>query len=211
MSNKDVNKNLSTVGLLCLILAILSIVAFVTGIASWFISFVTYINMAVLAVIMVLMIIGGVFVGKAGDTLNDDNARGFRTKIIIAVILVFVGFILIGVGFATIWATATGQTGLNPGSPEAIQIYVTYGILILVGIVLIIVGAVFEILAWGKLKRFFDSKLAMFPEDIGKSAKTGSFLCQLGAIFNITFILAPIGAILKVVGYFMLSKLKDLE
>ena len=75
---------------------------------------------------------------------------------------------------------------------------------------MIIVGAVFEIIAWGQLKRFFDSNLAMFPEDIGKSAKTGSFLCQLGAIFNITFILAPVGAILKVVGYFMLFKLKKL-
>jgi len=151
-----------------------------------------------------------VFVGKAGDNLNDDNARIFRTKIIVAVILVFVAMILIGVSITTIIVTATGQTPLDPGSPEAIGIYVTYGIMILAGIAMIIVGAVFEIIAWGQLKRFFDSKLAMFPEDIGKSAKTGSFLCQLGAIFNITFILAPVGAILKVVGYFMLFKLKKL-
>ena len=210
MSNEAANKNLATFGLLSLILAIFSIIAFVTGIVSWIFSFVTYINWGVLGIIMVLLIIGGVFVGKAGDNLNDDNARIFRTKIIVAVILVFVAMILIGVSIATIIVTATGQTPLDPGSPEAIGIYVTYGIMILAGIAMIIVGAVFEIIAWGKLKRFFDSKLAMFPEDIGKSAKTGAFLCQLGAIFNITFILAPVGAILKVVGYFMLFKLKKL-
>ncbi len=210
MSNEAANKNLATFGLLSLILAIFSIIAVVTGILTWFLSFLTYINWGVQGTIMVLIIIGGVFVGKAGDNLNDDLAREFRTKIIIAVILVFVGMILIGVGIAAIIVTATGQTPLDPGSPEAIGIYVTNGIMILAGLVMIIVGAVFEIIAWGKLKRFFDSKLAMFPEDIGKSAKTGAFLCQLGAIFNITFILAPVGAILKVVGYFMLFKLKKL-
>jgi len=51
----------------------------------------------------------------------------------------------------------------------------------------------------------------MFPEKIGKSAKTGASLLMIGAIFNLTIILAVVGFILLVIGFFKLSALKNFK
>ncbi len=202
----EANKNFATFGLICLILAILSLVAVVVSILAMFVSAVVYVSWGVQIVILVLIIIGALMVGKAGSALNNDNLLTFRTYIIIGTVMIFVGSILIPIGINTIVARATSE---GAGTPEAIQVYVTWGIIILVGLIMIIVGGVLNIIAWGRLKRFFDANMSMFSGDIGKSAKTGAFLCQLGAIFFLTFILAIVGFILSVIGYFMLSKLRN--
>ena len=205
------NKNFAQFGMYCLILAILSLVAFIFGIGGMFVTVLQYVNWVVQLVIIVVIILAIIAIGKAGNELKNENVLGFRNFIVIAIILVTIGLILLGVGIGMILTTATGQTSLDPGSPEAIQIYITWGILILVGLIMIIIGAILEIFAWGKLKRFFINNMSMFPDNIGSSAKTGATLCQIGAILNLTIILAFIGWILKVIGYFMLSKLKELK
>ena len=193
-----------------LILAILSLISFVLGVIAYVIPAVQYVNWAFLVVSIVVLILALGNIKTAGEALdNNANLSSFRSKIIVALILALIGTIFITVGLASIYAII--NSGIDLGSPEAIQGYISFGILILIGIVVLVVGAVFEIIAWGSLRDFFKNNLSKFPEGIGKNAETGCFLMKLGAIFILTFILAVVGFILRVIGYFMMSKLKDLE
>ncbi len=206
----EVNKEFSEFGSKMLILAILALISFVLGVIAYVIPAVQYVNWAVLVVSIVILIIALGNIKTAGEALdNNEKLSSFRSKIIVALILALIGTIFITVGLASIYAII--NSGIDLGSPEAIQGYISFGILILIGIVVLVVGAVFEIIAWGSLRDFFKNNLSMFPEGIGKNAETGCFLMKLGAIFNLTLILALIGFILRVIGYFKLSKLKDLE
>ena len=205
----EVNKEFSEFGNKMLILAILSLISFVLGIIAYAIPAVQYVNWAFLVVSIVVLILALGNIKTAGEALdNNEKLSSFRSKIIVALILALIGTIFVTIGWLTILAIVEGP---DPGSPAAIQGYISFGILILIGIVILIVGGVFEIIAWGSLRDFFKNNLSKFPEGIGKNAETGCYLMKLGAIFNLTFILAVIGFILRVIGYFMLSKLKDLD
>ncbi len=204
----DANKDFSDFGKKALILAILYLISFILGISAMFVVALSYVNLVIAVVIIVFLILAASSIGKAGDKLNNKKLRSFRTRIIVAVILISLGAIMITVGFAVIFATIQGD---DPGGTEAVQTYITYGIIALIGIIISIIGAVFELLAWIDMKGFFGDNLSKFPEDIGKSAKTGALLCMIGAIFTLTFILAFLGYLLRAIGYFMLAKLKDLE
>ena len=216
MSNADANKNLATFGLLCLILALLSLVAVFVRIIGSFVLFllvfVIYFIMVLQIGIYVLIIIAAVMVGKVGSGLNNDNLLTFRTYIIIGSVLKLAGSVLLTfIGPIGINAIVARATSPGSGTPEAIAVYVTWGIILLSFLIMIIVGGVLNIIAWGRLKRFFDANMAMFSEEIGKSAKTGAFICQIGEIFFLTFFLVIIGFISNVIGYFMLSKLKNVK
>ncbi len=204
----DANKDFADFGNKSLILAILYLISFILGIIAMVVAEVAYVNFVFFIVIIVFLIIAAGSIGKAGDKLNNDDLRSFRTRIIVAVILLSLGIIMATVGFAVIVATIQSD---DPGSPEAVTTYVAFGIIALIGIIIIIVGAIFELLAWTDMKGFFRDNLSMFPEDIGKSAQMGALLCMIGAILSLTFILAFLGSLLRAIGYFMLAKLKDLE
>jgi len=204
----DANKDFSEFGKKALILAILYLIAFILALIGWANRWVSYASLVVLIVILVFLIIAVGSIGKAGSKLNNEDLRSFRTRIIVAAILVTLGLILATVGYSVIMFTV--QTD-EPGSSAAIVNYIIFGILLLIGIILLIIGAIFELLAWTDMKGFFRDNLSMFPEDVGKSAQTGSLLCMIGAILTLTFVLAPFGYLLRAIGYFMLMKLKDLE
>ena len=204
----DANKDFAEFGKKSLILAILYFISFIIGIIAIAVSEAGYVNMVIGIVIIVFLIIAAGSVGKAGDKLNNDDLKSFRTRIIVSVILVTLGIIMATVAFSIIMATIQGP---DPGSPEAVTMYITFGIVALIGIVIIIIGAIFELLAWTDLKGFFRDNVGKFPEDIGKSAQTGALLGMIGAILTLTFILAFLGSLLRAIGYFMLAKLKDLE
>ena len=204
----DANKDFSDFGNKSLILAILYLIAFILALIGWANRWVSYAGLVVIIVIMVFLIIATDSVGKAGKKLNNEDLRSFRSRILVAAILVTLGLILATVGYSVIIFTL--QTD-DPGSSAAIGNYIIFGILLLIGIILLIVGAIFELLAWTDMKGFFDDNLSKFPEDIGNSAKTGSLLCMIGAILTLTFVLAVFGHLLRAIGYFMLMKLKELE
>ena len=204
----DANKDFADFGNKALILAILYLIAFILALIGWANRWVSYASLVVLIVILVFLIIATGNIGNAGKKLNNEDLRSFRTRIIVAAILVTLGLILATVGYSVIMFTL--QTD-EPGSTAAVLNYIRFGILLLIGIILLIIGAIFELLAWTDMKGFFRDNLSMFPENIGNSAKTGSLLCMIGAILTLTFILAPFGYLLRAIGYFMLMKLKDLE
>lgn len=204
----EANKDFSDFGKKAQILAILYLISFILGILAIIIEAIAYVNWVVGVVIIVFLILAAGSVGKAGAKLNNDDLKSFRTRIIVAVILITLGIIMATLAFAVILATIQGE---EPGSTAAVRTYIIFGIMALIGIVIIIIGAVFELLAWTDMKGFFRDNLSQFPENIGNSAKTGTLLCLIGAIFTLTFILAFLGALLRAIGYFMLAKLKDLE
>lgn len=203
MSEINVKKEFAQYGKYCFILAILCIFAVMFELLRFVISVLQYVSWVLQLFIIIVMILSILNVGKAGKTLKNDNLLGCRNFIII-------GGILIGIGLAAILSAATVQSS-DPGSSEAVQIYTTYGILILFGLILIIIGVIIEILAWVKLRRFFNNNMSMFPNNIGKNAKSGATLCLVGAILSLTIILVIIGFILYAIGYFKLSSLKRLE
>lgn len=216
MSNTDANKILAKFGLLCPILAILYLVVVVISIIGalslYLLRLVFNISMVLQIGTLVFTIVGAWMVGKAGSTLNNENLLTFRTYIIIGSVLI---------SFSSIWLNILYPIGTNiivdratsegAGTPDAIAVYITWEIIILIGLIMMIVGGIFNIIAWGRLKSFFDANIAMFSRNIGESAKKGAFVCQLGAIFILTFFLSFVGTLLNVIGYFMLLKLKDAE
>ncbi len=216
MSNTDANKFLAKFGLLCPILAILYLVLVIINIIGslslYLLRLVLNISFVLQIGILALIIVGARIVGKAGSSLNNVNLLTFRTYIIIGSVLIT---------FSVLWLSILYPIGINiivdratsggAGTPEAIAVYITWGIIILIGLIMLIFGGVFNIIAWGRLKTFFDANMAMFSGDIGESAKKGAFICQLGAIFFLTFFLSSVGGLLNVIGYFMLLKLKDAE
>ncbi len=199
--SSDIKKNFADFGQKCLILAILSLVSFVLGIIAWSVTEVNYVNWAVMVAYVVVLILATGDIKSADKTLNNDRLQQFRSKIIVAVILSLIGLILIGVGLAALFATIQTATEAGEGgSAAAISAYVTFGIMILAGLILLIVAFVLELLAWGRLKTFFKENESMFPGSAGKNAKTGCLLMQLGAI--------PFLGILRAVGCFLLYSLK---
>jgi len=203
--SSNVKKNFADFGQKCLILAILSIIIFILGIIAFSFPVVNWVYYPVILVYVIFLIIAIGDINSADKTLNNDRLQQFRSKIIVAVILSLIGLILFVVGINALLRTIEKaiESG-EGGSAENIRLYVAFGIMILVGLILLIVGLVFEILAWGRLKTFFKENESMFSGTAGKNAQIGCLLMQLGAI-------PFIGPILRVVGFFLLYSLKKNE
>ena len=205
MSDNDVKRNFAQFGGKMLILAILALIGFIIGVISLFVAAAGYVGYVIQIASLIVLILALVNIGKIAKKLNNRDLSSFRSKIILALILSFIGGILFAIGLAAILAIAYGP---DPGAWEG---YVVFGIMALIGLVLMIVGAILEILAWNDLKHFFRDNKSMFPEPIGKSAESGSKFLMIGSIFTLTIILAFIGFIFRVIGYFKLSALKKLK
>ncbi len=159
--DQKTNKEFSSFGTKCLILVILLLIPFVLGIVAWFIEFVGYVNWGIQLIILVIVILAAVNFGfqlrSAGKALNNnDKLLGFRSKIIMATTLTLIGVIFIGVGILVIVAVVTRS---NAGLDAAITAYITYGIVIFIGLILLNVAAILEIIAWGNLENCFKNNL----------------------------------------------------
>lgn len=74
-----------------------------------------------------------------------------------------------------------------------------------------LVAAILQIQAWSSLESFFANNATLFPQEIAEDARVGAKLCKIGAILDITVILMFFGDILRVIGYFRLASLNDLD
>ncbi|MFX0138149.1 MAG: zinc-ribbon domain-containing protein [Candidatus Hodarchaeota archaeon] len=190
----DTNYQFSRFGTKMLTIAILSIISFILGIIGIFAPVVGIINWIIQIVILSILISATKHALEANGVLNNKDLGNFCRRIKTAAILT-----IIGLPFFFI-AMILFQTNAWPaGIP-----------LVIVGVILLLIAAIKRILGWSDLKGFFRDNKAMFPEDIGKKGETGGLLLMIGAIFYLTIILMFIGFILDVIGYFMLSSLKDL-
>jgi hypothetical protein len=198
MSDINVKREFAEFGKKAQILAILSLILFIFGIIGWIVPVVSYISIIIILIYIIYLILALGNINNAAKALNNQDLFIFRSRIITALVLTLIGFIFFTIGITGILAIAYGP------HPEQWQGYVVFGLLILIGIIVLIIALIMEILGWSSLRRFFKSNRSMFPEAIIKNADTACLLLMLG-------IIPIIGPLLRIVGYFMLSQLKDLE
>ncbi len=202
MSSANINREFSEFGNKMLIIAILTIVSFVLGFASLISSFIGFVGLFLNIGIFILFFIALGNIYEAGTELNNQNLLEFRSKLIISLILGLIGsfFFVVGIfGLVIVF---------NAGA--ILAAIIVFALFIIIGIVLLIIATVFRIIAWSKLKTFFELNASLFPSNIAEDAKSGASLCKIGAILDATIILSFVGDILRIIGYFKLKSLKDL-
>jgi len=177
-----------------LTLAILSIISFIFGVMGNIAWPFMIINWIIQIILLSILISAVKHTLEANNALNNEDLGRFCSKIKSAAILLIVGLPFFYVAII-LFSTNAWPAGIP---------------LIIVGIILLLIAAIKRIQGWSAMKGFFKDNKSMFPENIGKKGETGSLLMFIGAIFYITIILMVIGFILDIIGYFMLSSLKDL-
>jgi hypothetical protein len=83
-------------------------------------------------------------------------------------------------------------------------------VLVLIGIGLIIIGSILRYKAWGGLETFFQTNMQLFPPKLANNGRSGSKICKISIILDMTIFLSFIGEILRIIGYFTLGPLKEL-
>lgn len=140
-------------------------------------------------------------------SLNDQNLESFRIKMVSSITR----------GFLSIFSIIPGGIFLAIGLVMPMQNYISIiigSLLLLLGFILMISSHAIERAAWKNLNAFLKENRQMFPEMALREVLEGTENLETGAllyslfIFGITII---IGYILKVIGYFKLAKLSQLE
>ena len=203
MSNTDVNREFSEFGGRMNIIAFLTLVSLVIGFFTGFTSFAGFFDAVIILVVFILYILMLGDIKSAGVMLNNQNLLSFRSKIITSFILGIIGMIILTTGFVGL-----GITIFFIGSFVLSMIPLA---ILIVGIIVLLIAAIMQIQAWGSLESFFTNNATLFSPKMAKDAIKGAKLCKIGAILDMTIILTFIGDILRVVGYFRLAPLKDLD
>ena len=203
MSNPDVNREFSEFGGRMKLIAILTLISIVVGIFTGFNTSVGFVEAVIGFVVFILFILMLGDIKSAGGMLNNKNLLSFRSKVITSFILGIIGMIIFTTGLVGL-----GITIFFIGSLILSIIPLT---ILIIGIIVLLITAILQIQAWGSLESFFTNNASLFPQEIAKDAKDGAKFCKIGAILDITIILMFIGDILRVIGYFKLAPLKDLD
>jgi len=206
MSNPEVNREFSEFGGRMKVMAILTLVSVVIGLFTGFstdFASVGFVDAVVVFVVFILFILVLGDIKSAGTMLNNKNLLSFRSKIITGFILGIIGII-----FFTAGLVGLGITIFFIGSFVLAIIPLTIS---LIGIVFLVIAAILQIQAWGRLEYFFTNNATLFSQQVAEDARAGAKLCRIGAILDITIILTFIGDILRVIGYFKLAALKYSE
>ncbi|MFW9897233.1 MAG: hypothetical protein ACFFD7_15630 [Candidatus Thorarchaeota archaeon] len=203
MSKSEVNKEFSEFGGRMKAIAILTLISIIAGIFSGAFSFAGFIEAVLGLVIFILFILVLGDIKSAGVMLNNKNLLSFRSKVIISFILGIIGMILFTAGLVGL-----GITIFFVGIFILSIIPLTISI---IGIIILLFAAILQIQAWSRLESFFANNATLFPQEIAEDARVGAKFCKIGAILDITIILMFIGDILRVIGYFKLAPLEDLD
>jgi len=206
MSNTDVNREFSEFGGRMKVMAILTLVSVVIGLFTGFstdFASVGFVDAVIVFVVFILFILVLGDIKSAGTMLNNKNLLSFRSKIITGFILGIIGIIIFTTGLVGL-----GITIFFIGDLNLLIIPLTISI---IGIVFLVIAAILQIQAWGRLESFFTNNATLFSQQVAEDARAGAKLCRIGAILDITIILTFIGDILRVIGYFKLAALKYSE
>lgn len=196
---------------ICTILGLLPYISFITSIVS---------------LIFLFKALG--IIKDINEEFKDSNLSEFRTKYLMSFLLTFIGtigvaivaivmvFQIMGLGFM-MDPTGTTMNGSFGGYEDVYAlmntIFTFIGIM-LVFVVLIIIAAIFEMNAWKNLNEFFSRYRESFPPYVAQDAIDGTKNLKTAALCFLLFflIITPIiGIILRIIGYFKLAKLKDLQ
>ena len=205
MSYPDVNREFSEFGGRMKVMAILTLISCVVGIFTGFSTSAGFVDAIIVFVVFILYILVLGDIKSAGVMLNNKNLLIFRSKVIISFILGIIGITIFITGLVGL-----GITIFFIGELNLLTLPLTLTIVI-IGIIVLIIAAIIQIQAWGRLESFFTNNASLFPQQIAKDARDGAKYCKIGAILDITVILTFIGDILRVIGYFKMAPLKYLE
>lgn len=189
MSSADINKEFADFGNRMTIIAILTLLSLILGILGAFVflfAIISYV-FAFIIIIFFLLVLGNT--KRAGRGLNNRELLDFAPRFFWGTIIRFIGQIFWGIGWLSI---------------------VDLWVMAIIGAVLIIVGSILRYTAWGGLQTFFETNSQLFPADISYKGNSGAKLCKIATILDMTIILAFIGEILRIIGYFKLASTKNI-
>ena len=192
MSKTDVNKEFSEFGGRMKVMAILTCISIAVGIFTGVFTSVGFAEAVIVFVVFIFFILVLGDIKSAGNMLNNKNLLSFRSKIINSFILGIIGIIIFTAGLVGL-----GITIFFIGDLALSIIPVT---ILIIGFIFLLIAAILQIQAWGRLESFFTNNMTLFPQEVAKEAKTGAKLCKIGAILDITDILLFIGNLLTAIG-----------
>jgi len=131
----------------------------------------------------------------------------FRSKSIISFITGLLGMFMIAIGIVTVVLSFFRYDFMYDFEfffPSMIPIIVMF----FIGLIVLLISGIVQYNAWNSLSRFFNENKDLFPQSIGDDAVKGSNNIKNGIILTMTLILAIIGIILIIIGYFRLASLK---
>ena len=199
MSEKNINYHFRKFGKKMVSIAILTLISFIATIIGMFTLIGGIINFIMTIFILFFFLSALANIKEAGKILNNNNLFKYRTKLIWGTILRVIGGGLISVGFM-------GVIVVN--SRVLLIIFIS---LIVLGAIIWLIGSIFRIQSWSRLQSFFKANMSLFPPNLAKGAHKGAKLSKFGSILDITIFLEFIGNIFRIIGYFKLSKLKNLQ
>ena len=191
MSSANINKEFTDFGKRMKTIAILTLISFILGFIGLIFPIVGIINtiaFGLLIIIFFLLVLGNT--KRAGRELNNKELLDFKPRFLWGTIIRFIGLAILNIGVAFI----TNLGGLI--------------LIIVISMILIIVGSILRYKAWSGLATFFEANEQIFTHGISGRANTGAKLCKIATILDMTILLSPIGDILRIIGYFMLSGTK---
>jgi len=139
-------------------------------------------------------------------TMPNLDLMEFRSRYIISFITFLFGLSMMGIGVAAILLMLFGFN-FRIFLPSIIAM----GMIFIIGLIILIISGVVQYSAWNSLSKFFEENKEMFPESIAKDALKGSKNIKNGIILTMTLILAIVGIILVIVGYFQIASLKKIH
>ncbi len=139
MSNIDVNYEFSQFGSKMKTLGILAILGFIFGLLSNFIPFLGFVNFVIVIIMLIVLFSALGIIRNIANALNNNLLIQFRSKIINSFILLIIGLFFFYLGIIGTVNVGLGFIGL-----------------IIIGVILILIGAIFRIQGWGRLQSFFE-------------------------------------------------------
>ncbi len=187
---------------------------FILGIFSIF-GLITQISSVIEIAKLAILIIALKSIKKVSTQLNNANFEEFRTKILVAMTIRSIGSIV--VSFWTLFILVPYLNApIYDYGPRFLyfqELLVMFILILVFAFIFMIVGAFKEMKAWENLNIFFTQNSKLFPEIFSRDAiKATRKLRKAALCYVLAFLIVPliIGFILYIIGYFKLSKLKDL-
>ncbi|MFX1393669.1 MAG: zinc ribbon domain-containing protein [Promethearchaeota archaeon] len=214
MANPQISKEFSDFGIKMKLLAYLEIFAFIFFAIPYVLRFIILLYVIMLIVGLIFQIIVQIIlyfalenIKETGYALNNESLREFRTKMIVVLILRIIGYLIIVSAYSTM--ILLFEMGVLLGTGWTFVLLFVF--IIINGVILLLIASILGIIAWGGLNNFFLYEMNVSPIDIHNNAKSGANLCKIGAILDCTFIFWFIGYILRIIGYFKLGSLKNMD
>jgi len=199
MSEKNINYHFRKFGKKMVSIAILTLISFIATIIGIFTWIGGAINIFMTILLLIFFLSALANIKGAGKILNNSDLFKYRSKLIWGTILKAIGETLFTIGLLGI---------LMASRPRGLIIFVS---IFIFGIIIWLIGSIFRIQSWGRLQSFFKANMSLFPPNLANEAYKGAKLSKTGSILDITIFLEFIGNIFRIIGYFKLSKLKNLQ